>query len=143
MSVPRSPIIAVLLLQAPVVDPDSGYVSIQWLPWFRNINQAVNAGLALDGTALKMPFPAIGVPGGVQATLPEPSQWVNQIDALGVPQLSQPDFSDLSGTAGIPFVTFGVGAPGGIASESSVYFDTTSPPYAGYVYHLGAWVAFA
>ena len=61
--------IIVLLLQAPV-DPDSGYVSIQWLPWFKH--QSGGYGLA-DGTApgyVSRHWRA----GGVQATLPEPSQ---------------------------------------------------------------------
>ena len=59
-------------------------------------------------------------------------------DALGVPQLSQPDFSDLKQRPG--FLRPSAWVPGGIASESSVYFDTTSSLRAGYAYHLGAWV---
>lgn len=37
---------------------------------------------------------------------------------------------------------FGTGAPTALQREGDLYFDTTSAPYAGYVQHSGAWVAF-
>jgi hypothetical protein len=146
--VSRSPILAVLVLQAPIADKDSRRVTDRaWTKWFSNITLAVNSGLALDGTAIKLAYPAIGVKGGVEATLPADHQWVNQIDAFGVPQLSQPDFSDLSGevaTAQLPFtVTSGSGAPASTPADGSFYFDTSASPAHGYVRLSSAWVQFS
>lgn len=46
-----------------------------------------------------LPSAGIGSHGAVQAINPTTHQWVNSIDTSGVPQLSQPAFSDLSGSA--------------------------------------------
>ena len=72
------------------------------------------------------------------------SQWIRAYNALtGAFTASQPAFGDLTGTAGIPFVSFGAGAPGGASTEGYIYLDTSTTPYQAYVYHSGSWHAFA
>ncbi len=39
--------------------------------------------------------------------------------------------------------TFGAGAPSGAGVEGQIYFNTSTSPYNGYVYHSGNWQAFS
>lgn len=139
MTVPITPVVPQTLLQSAMVD-DSGYVSSSWRKWFQNVTQAVNSGLTLVGTALKLPFPTLGTLGGVQASTAVAHKWVNQIDAFGVPQLSQPAYSDISGT---PTATSGSGAPASTQPDGSIYLDTSTSPAHGYARVGGAWVQFS
>lgn len=45
-----------------------------------------------------LPAPGPASLGGIQSAAPQTSKWVSSISTLGVPVLSQPDFSDLSGS---------------------------------------------
>lgn len=99
MSVPISPVVSVNTLQVAIVDLETGRVTPSWVKWFQNVTQAVNEGLTLVGTALKLPFPTTYSLGGVQSAGPVASQWISQIDAFGVPHLSQPNASDIAGIA--------------------------------------------
>lgn len=112
MSVSPSPVVAVNVLQSPIVDTETGYPSRQWLKWFQNISQAVNNGLTMAGTALKLPFPSLGSLGGVKASRKIQGQWVSQIDPYGVPQLSQPAVTDIQGL-GVGAVTATSATAGG------------------------------
>jgi hypothetical protein len=47
----------------------------------------------------RIPNPTTSTLGGVEAVSPVAHEWVNSINTSGVPQLSQPSFSDISGTA--------------------------------------------
>lgn len=97
MSIPITPVVSVNTLQTAITDPQTGRVAPTWVKWFQNVTQAVNSGLTLVGTALKLPFPTTNSLGGVQAVTPIASQWVSQIDAFGVPHLSQPNATDIAG----------------------------------------------
>lgn len=63
-----------------------------------------SSGLAADPTfralvGADLPTPTTGSLGGVEANTPVTHEWMNAINTSGVPQLSQPSFSDISGTA--------------------------------------------
>lgn len=45
-----------------------------------------------------IPTPTLAALGGVQANSPVTHQWINAINTSGIPQLSQPAFSDISGS---------------------------------------------
>jgi len=49
--------------------------------------------------AVNLPSSAVGVHGAVQAINPVAHEWINSINTSGVPQLSQPAFTDISGVA--------------------------------------------
>lgn len=58
-----------------------------------------NASNISSGTlgAGRLPNPSASTLGGIQSALPVTNQWINSISILGVPSLSQPAFSNLSG----------------------------------------------
>jgi hypothetical protein len=60
-----------------------------------------NAANIAYGTlpAARLPNPSVGSLGGVQAIAAVGSRWINAISTAGVPTLTQPAFSDLTGTA--------------------------------------------
>ena len=60
-----------------------------------------NASNISSGTlgAARLPNPSASTLGGVQSAAAVTSQWVNSISTSGVPALSQPAFSNLSGSA--------------------------------------------
>ena len=86
-----------------------------------------------------------------QSAGPTSHEWLASYNAAtGVFTLSQPDFTDISGSLGVgqlpsnvPQVSFGTGAPSGISTEGFIYFDTTGSPYHGYVFHSAAWNQFS
>jgi hypothetical protein len=71
MTISLSPVVAANILQAPIVDPKTGLVSQHAVNWFQRMTQAVNNGLTLNGTALKIgigtPKPGTYVDGGTGA----------------------------------------------------------------------------
>lgn len=106
----------------PYVDATSGATkrlrlsTIVSLPQFTDTNyintilpsQATHNGAFLKSNASAaswalltgpdLPFPSLTSLGGIQAVNAVSSQWINSISTLGVPTLSQPAFSDISGT---------------------------------------------
>lgn len=66
----------------------------------------------ISGTvgAAQLPTPTTSTLGGVEAVTAITHEWVNAINTLGVPQLSQPAFSDLSGNIAVSQVNNGTGA---------------------------------
>jgi hypothetical protein len=78
-------------------------------------------------------------------------EWINSYNAgTGAFTGTQPAFTDISGTlatgqlpAAVPVVSFGAGAPSGSSTEGYIYFNTSTGPYTGYVYHSSAWHQFS
>ena len=74
-----------------------------WVKWVGV--GSVNAGVssfnnrtgAVTFLASDLPAPTATSPGGVRAAGPVASQWINSIPTTGIPTLSQPAFSDISG----------------------------------------------
>lgn len=60
-----------------------------------------NAANIASGTlaAARLPNPSATTLGGIQSAAAVANQWINSISTLGVPALSQPAFSNLSGSA--------------------------------------------
>jgi hypothetical protein len=48
-----------------------------------------------------LPFPSSSTIGGVESIAQVSHEWINSISNLGVPSLSQPAFTDISGTLGV------------------------------------------
>jgi hypothetical protein len=57
---------------------------------------------------LSLATPTLTTIGGVEANTAVAHEWINSIDTSGVPQLSQPAFSDLSGSASLATQVTGV-----------------------------------
>src|SRR5882672_11857166 len=55
--------------------------------------------------AAQLPNPTASTLGGVQSAAAVSHQWINSISVSGVPALSQPAFSDISGTIGSGQIT--------------------------------------
>jgi len=60
--------------------------------------------------AARLPNPSASTLGGVQSVVAVTSRWINAISTSGVPALSQPAFSDLSGSAAIGQIPTGTSA---------------------------------
>jgi hypothetical protein len=62
-----------------------------------------NATNITSGTlpSARLPAPGLASLGGIQAVAAVPHQWLNAISTAGAPALSQPAFTDISGTASI------------------------------------------
>jgi hypothetical protein len=58
----------------------------------------------------------------VQAVTPVAHEWINSIDTSGVPQLSRPDYADLTGTPTGLSVTIVTAALTGLGSQGSMTF---------------------
>lgn len=84
------------------------------------VNASGAAGLMAITNAM-MPAPTVSALGGIQAINAVSHQWVNSINTSGVPQLSQPAFSDISGAvAASQLPNPGASTLGGIESFASV-----------------------
>lgn len=85
----------------PIVDPKTGQPTYAFTKWLQNIgqiiNQAFNSQAQLSGDSV--PAPTVSTLGGILATAELLHEWVSSIDATGTPHLTQPAFSDISGTA--------------------------------------------
>lgn len=133
-----------LVASGPIAGRSLIYNGSQWLPEQVNYSN-VSGTPILPGNA----------PGSAH-------QWLQSYNAgTGSFALSQPDFSDLTGTAtagqvpalnalngaittaqlpaDVAVVSFGSGAPSGVPPEGYTYYDTSVTPYQGYVFHAGAW----
>lgn len=68
-----------------------------------------------------LPNPSATTLGGIQSTVGSSHQWVSSISTLGVPGLTQPAFSDISGTAtGAQLPNPGLSTLGGIEAINAV-----------------------
>jgi len=96
-----SPIVSVSTPTGPLVDIKTGLATFAFLKWLQNIGQLINK--VFDNTGAispdAIPFPTSTSLGGIVTAGPSANQWVNAIDGTGTPQLSQPSFQNLSGTA--------------------------------------------
>jgi hypothetical protein len=85
----------------PIVDPKTGNATFAFMKWCQGIGTTINAAFTQQGALSpdSIPFPTPAALGGVVTKGPIAKQWINAIDSTGTPQLSQPAFTDLSGTA--------------------------------------------
>jgi hypothetical protein len=66
----------------------------------------------------QLPNPTTSALGGVEAISPVSHQWVNSINTSGIPQLSQPAFTDVSGTATVAQGGTGTASPALVAGTN-------------------------
>lgn len=94
-------IVSTITPTGPLVDPKTGMGTFAFTKYLQNIGQVINQ--AFDNNASlspgSVPFPSATTLGGVLSVLPVAKKWISAITTGGVPQLSQPAFSDLSGSA--------------------------------------------
>ena len=95
------PIVSVTTPNGPIIDTKTGTALFGFLKWMQQIGQLINQVFDNQGNISpdSLPYPTSTSLGGVVTAGPSPNQWVNAIDGTGTPQLSQPAFSSLSGTA--------------------------------------------
>ena len=79
---------------------------------------------ALVGSDL--PNPSASTLGGVQSAAAVSHQWINSISTSGVPQLSQPAFTDISGTLGVS-----TGGTGATSAANAIINLMPTPTRAG------------
>lgn len=90
-----------------------------------NLGLNPGTGLATSGGNLNLQPAAAGVIGGVNSIAPVSHQWINSISTAGLPSLSQPAFTDISGTiasgqvAGVYSGITGVGTLAGLTVTGS------------------------
>lgn len=101
MSTETSPIVSVTTPTDQLVDIKTGKALFSFIKWMQQVGSLLNKAFNSQGalSADSVPFPTATGLGGVTSAGPVKSQWVNAIDLKGTPQLSQPGFPDLSGTA--------------------------------------------
>ena len=85
---------------------------------------------ALVGSDL--PNPSASTLGGVQSAAAVSHQWINSISTSGVPQLSQPAFTDISGTLGVSGGGTNCTVASGTCLDNITGFSTT-----GYINRTG------
>ena len=78
--------------------------------------------------AARLPNPSSSTLGGVQSAAAQTSKWIDSISTSGVPHLSQPAFSDISGTAAA-----GQLPTTGLTTTQHAAVVTTDTPSAGAV----------
>lgn len=95
------PIVSVTTPTGPIVDTQTGQPTFAFMKWLQGIGNTVNLAFTAQGTLSSdsIPFPTANALGGITTAGPVTHQWINAIDGTGTPQLSQPAFTDLSGTA--------------------------------------------
>ena len=85
---------------------------------------AIPSFRALVGSDL--PNPSASTLGGVQSAAAVSHQWINSISTSGVPQLSQPAFTDISGTLGLS-----TGGTGATSAANAIINLMPTPSRAG------------
>jgi hypothetical protein len=95
------PIVSVTTPNGPIVDIKTGSAVFSFLKWMQQVGQLLNQVFDNQGALSpdSIPFPTSTSLGGVTSAGPVTHQWINSIDSTGTPLLSQPAFTDLSGTA--------------------------------------------
>ena len=96
-----SPVVSVTTPNGPLVDVKTGLATFAFIKWLQNVGQLLNSVFDNQGVLSpnSVPYPSSTAIGGVLTAGPVASEWVSQIDSKGVAHLTQPAFSDLSGTA--------------------------------------------
>lgn len=96
-----SPIVSTTAPSSAIVDTKTGLATFSMLKWMQNIGQLINKVFDNQGAISpdSIPFPTSTALGGVTTAGPVASQWINAIDSHGTPQLSQPAFNNISGSA--------------------------------------------
>jgi hypothetical protein len=94
-------VISFTLPSGPIVDTKTGQPTFAFTKFLQTIGNTISQAFNSQGAISpdSIPFPTAGALGGVLTAGPIDHQWVNAIDGTGTPTLSQPSFSDLSGTA--------------------------------------------
>lgn len=84
-----------------IIDMKTGYGTPWMQKWMQGIGATINAAFDQQKNLLpnSIPTPTATTIGGVKAIAGAVSQWIRSIGTDGTPQLSQPAFSDISGTA--------------------------------------------
>jgi hypothetical protein len=95
------PVVSVTTPNGPLVDVKSGNALFAFLKWMQQVGQLLNEVFDNQGVLSpdSIPFPSSNAIGGVTTAGPAASKWINAIGTNGIPTLTQPAFTDLSGTA--------------------------------------------
>jgi hypothetical protein len=101
MSNQTTPIVSATVPTSAIVDVKSGMPLLPMTKWMQNIATLINKVFSNTGAISpdSIPFPTSTSLGGVVTAGPAANQWINAIDGTGTPQLSQPAFVNLSGSA--------------------------------------------
>lgn len=83
---------------------------------------------ATSVAASQLPNPSASTLGGIESTVGASHQWIASISTSGVPALTQPSYSDLSGTPTPP--TLNQAAPTGTINGSNTSFTLSPTPTA-------------
>ncbi len=96
--------------------------------------------ITTSGT-ISLATPTVSTIGGVEAVTPVAHEWINSISTAGVPSLSQPSFSDLTGSVGaaqMPALTGDVTSTAGstattVVGIQGISVNSTAPTTSGQV----------
>lgn len=126
------PIVSVNTPSGPLVDIKTGMAVFGFLKWLQQVGQLLNQVFDNQGALSpdSIPFPTSTALGGVTTAGPVTHQWIDQIDARGSPHLSQPSYTDLSGSLPTPSQTTrgGVLASAAVAKQFVTSISTTGAP---------------
>ena len=92
----------------PIVPAGFNAISHQFMTAYNAVTGAFSAAQPaftdISGVAApaQIPTPTATTIGGVESIGPVAHEWIDEIDTSGVPHLSQPDYSDLTGTPQLP-----------------------------------------
>lgn len=97
----NSPVVSTVVPSGQLVDPKTGMGVFAFIKWMQNIGQLLNQVFDNEANLSPnaLPYPTVTTLGGVLAVAESSHEWVSSIDDTGAPHLTQPKFSDISGTA--------------------------------------------
>lgn len=96
-----SAIVSVNTPTGQLIDIKTGMATFPFTKWLQNIGQVINQAFDNQVTLSpnSIPYPTTTTLGGILASAEIIHEWVDSIDSNGAAHLSQPSFSDLTGSA--------------------------------------------
>lgn len=100
-SITKGQVVSATAPAGQIVDAKTGYATPFFQKWLQGIGSTINAAFDQQQNLLpdSIPAPTPTSLGGVQSVLAVASKWISAITTTGVAILTQPAFSDISGTA--------------------------------------------
>lgn len=100
-SITKGQVVSATAPTGVIVDTKTGYATPFFQKWLQGIGATINTAFDQQSNLTPNAIPAPGPAslGGIKSVVGVVSQWIRAIGTDGTPELSQPSFSDLSGTA--------------------------------------------